>query len=46
MPTLTITTRRRKTGTSYAVRYRLGGRAYLLQHGGSCGTHKASPHAR
>jgi integrase len=33
--TLTITPRKTKAGTRYAVRYRLGGRAYPLQHGGS-----------
>jgi integrase len=35
MPTLTITTRRRKTSRSYVVRYRLGGRAYPVEHGGA-----------
>jgi integrase len=33
--TLTITRRKTKTGYSYVVRYRLGGRAYPIQHGGS-----------
>jgi integrase len=32
-----ITRRRTKTGTSYVVRYRLGGRAYPIQHGGAFG---------
>jgi integrase len=35
MPTLTITTRARKGGKSYVVRYRLGGRSYPLVHGGA-----------
>jgi hypothetical protein len=33
--TITITPRRRKTRTSYVVRYRLGGRAYPLVRGGA-----------
>jgi integrase len=33
--TLTITPRKTRAGTRYAVRYRLGGRAYPVQHGGS-----------
>jgi integrase len=33
--TLTITPRKTKAGTRYAVRYRLGGRAYPIVHGGS-----------
>ncbi len=35
MPSLTITTRTAKDGPRYAVRYRLGGRAYPLVHAGS-----------
>ena len=35
MPSLTITTRRTKSGPRYVVRYRLGGRAYPVEHGGS-----------
>src|SRR5205809_4276099 len=35
MSSLTITTRRGKNGARYVVRYRLGGRAYPLVHGGS-----------
>lgn len=35
MPSLTITTRRTRSGPRYVVRYRLGGRAYPLEHGGS-----------
>ena len=35
MPSLTITPRKTRTGTRYAVRYRLGGRAYPLVHAGS-----------
>jgi integrase len=35
MPSLTITTRKAKDGPRYAVRYRLGGRAYPLVHAGS-----------
>jgi hypothetical protein len=33
--TVTITTRKTRTGPSYAVRFRLGGRTYPIQHGGS-----------
>jgi integrase len=40
MASATITTRRTKAGPSYAVRYRLGGRAYPLVHGGSFRTLK------
>jgi integrase len=40
MASLSITTRHGKTGPSYAVRYRLGGRAYPLVHGGSFRTLK------
>jgi integrase len=40
MATLTITTRRVKSGKRYAVRYRLGGRAYPVEHGGSFQTLK------
>ena len=35
MPSLTITTRRTKSGPRFVVRYRLGGRAYPIEHGGS-----------
>ena len=35
MPSLTITTRQTRSGPRYVVRYRLGGRAYPVQHGGS-----------
>jgi integrase len=35
MSSLTITTRRTKSGPRYVVRYRLGGRAYPVEHGGS-----------
>lgn len=35
MPSLTITTRKTRTGPRYVVRYRIGGRAYPLEHGGS-----------
>jgi integrase len=35
MPSLTITTRQTRTGPRYVVRYRLGGRAYPVEHGGS-----------
>jgi integrase len=35
MPSLTITSRRTKSGPRYVVRYRLGGRAYPVEHGGS-----------
>jgi integrase len=35
MPSLTITTRQTKSGPRYVVRFRLGGRAYPIQHGGS-----------
>jgi hypothetical protein len=35
MPSLTITTRHTKSGPRYHVRYRLGGRAYPIQHAGS-----------
>lgn len=35
MPSLAITTRKTKSGPRYVVRYRLGGRAYPLLHGGS-----------
>jgi hypothetical protein len=40
MASLVITTRRTKSGPTYAVRYRLGGRAYPLVHGGSFKTLK------
>src|SRR5215813_2457313 len=40
MPTLTITTRRTTSGPRYHVRYRLGGRAYPIEHGGSFKTLK------
>ena len=35
MASASITTRRRTTGPRYVVRYRLGGRAYPIEHGGS-----------
>ena len=35
MPSLTITTRQTRSGPRYAVRYRLGGRAYPVEHGGT-----------
>lgn len=35
MPTISITTRRRKDGYRYVVRYRLGGRATPLVHAGT-----------
>ena len=35
MPSLTITTRRTRSGPRYVVRYRLGGRAYPVEHAGS-----------
>lgn len=35
-----ITVRKTKSGKRYAVRYRLGGRAYPIVHGGSFGTMK------
>lgn len=35
MPSLTITKRDTKSGRRYVVRYRLGGRAYPIEHGGS-----------
>ena len=35
MPSLTITTRSTSSGPRYVVRYRLGGRAYPIVHGGS-----------
>jgi len=37
---VSITTRKTKGGPRYAVRYRLGGRAYPIQHGGSFPTLK------
>jgi integrase len=40
MGTLTITTRKTSTGSRYVVRFRLGGRAYAVQHGGSFRTLK------
>jgi integrase len=40
MASLTITTRRAKDGPRYVVRYRLGGRAYPIVHGGSFRTLK------
>jgi integrase len=40
MSSLVITTRRGKSGPRYVVRYRLGGRAYPLVHGGSFRTLK------
>ena len=35
MPSLTITTRKTRSGPRYVVHYRLGGRVYPLEHGGS-----------
>src|SRR5207245_691 len=35
MASVSITRRRGKAGTRYVVRYRLGGRAYPIVHGGS-----------
>ena len=40
MPSLTITTRQTTSGPRYVVRYRLGGRAYPIVHGGSFRTMK------
>jgi integrase len=40
MPSLTITTRQTTSGPRYVVRYRLGGRAYPIVHGGSFKTMK------
>jgi integrase len=40
MASLTITTRQTKSGARYVVRYRVGGRAYPLVHGGSFKTLK------
>lgn len=40
MATLMIVTRRAKDGPRYVVRYRLGGRAYPVQHAGSFKTQK------
>jgi hypothetical protein len=40
MSSLTITTRRTKSGPRYVVRYRLGGRAYPIQHAGAFRTLK------
>jgi integrase len=40
MGTLTITTRKTSNGSRYVVRFRLGGRAYPVQHGGSFRTLK------
>lgn len=40
MPSLTITTRQASDGPRYVVRYRLGGRAYPIVHGGSFRTLK------
>jgi len=38
MATIAITRRKAKSGPRYVVRYRLGGRAYPVQHGGSFAT--------
>jgi integrase len=35
MPSLTITTRKTRSGPRYVVRFRLGGRAYPIEHAGS-----------
>jgi integrase len=40
MPSLTITARQTTSGPRYVVRYRLGGRAYPVQHAGSFKTLK------
>jgi hypothetical protein len=40
MASALITTRQTKSGSRYVVRYRLGGRAYPLVHGGSFRTLK------
>lgn len=40
MASASITVRKTKSGKRYAVRYRLGGRAYPIVHGGSLGTMK------
>ena len=40
MASASITTRRTASGPRYTVRYRLGGRAYPIQHGGSFRTMK------
>jgi hypothetical protein len=40
MASLTITTRQTASGPRYVVRYRLGGRAYPIVHGGSFRTLK------
>jgi integrase len=40
MPSAFITSRKRATGTRYVVRYRLGGRAYPIQHAGAFRTMK------
>ena len=40
MATVTITTRHRKNGPRYVVRYRLGGRAYPIVHAGAFKTLK------
>ena len=40
MPSLTITTRKTRSGPRYVVRFRLGGRAYPVEHAGSFKTMK------
>ena len=40
MASLVITTRQTTSGPRYVVRFRLGGRAYPVQHGGSFKTMK------
>jgi integrase len=40
VPSLTITKRQTKSGRRYVVRYRLGGRAYPIVHGGSFKTRR------
>jgi integrase len=40
MASVVITTRKTKSGLRYVVRFRLGGRAYAVQHGGSFKTLK------
>ena len=42
MASLTITTRKTRSGPRYVVRYRLGGRAYPIEHGGSFRTRRAA----
>jgi integrase len=46
MSSLTITTRQTGSGPRYVVRYRLGGRAYAIQHAGSFRTRKEATERR